>query len=116
MASKGLEQIADLRGCSYEDARLYCDEVRGLCKQSPSTTSILEALRQLEQLEEPCPLQKVASLATQLHVEELAARPRRRRARRGQAPLSSRGRPKFIIDEYGTVQSNTPQNRDVFDN
>ena len=114
MASKSLEQIADLQGCSYQDAQEFCEQVRVLCNRSPSTTSILSAVMELEQLEEPYTLQKVASLATKLHQQELAKRPPRRILRPSRLRRSFRGEPRFIIDEYGTVLSNNPKNREIF--
>jgi hypothetical protein len=115
MASKSLQRVADLRQCTYDEAQEFCDQVRALCHQAPSTTSILGAATQLEYLEEPYTLQEVANLAMQLHQQELAKRPSQRLRRRGRLRPPPRREPRFIIDEYGTVRLNNPKNRDVFE-
>lgn len=98
-SKRALEQIAQLLGCSVEEAREFCLKVQALRgKPVPSYKSIAQAAKQLEL---NATIETVASEASKIHLKE-RGRQGRRRGRRGRG----RGRwgrwqspktPKYVV-------------------
>jgi hypothetical protein len=69
MPNPALKRVAELRGCSVEEARAFCWQVQELCKESsPSFKCIAQAVQQLWPL--GYTLQDVGRLAKKLHASQ----------------------------------------------
>lgn len=96
---RALEQIAQLLGCSVEEARAFCLKVQALRGNPvPSYKSIAQAAKQLEL---NATIETVASEASKIHLEE---RRRQGRGRGGRGRWQSPKTPKYII-VGGVVES-----------
>ena len=96
---RALAQIAQLLGCSVEEAREFCLEVQALRgNMVPSYKSIAQAA---EQLGPSATIEAVASEASKIHLQE---RGRRGRGRGGWGRWQSSKTPKYII-VGGVVES-----------
>ena len=97
--SRVLRQIAEVRGCSVEEARQFCLAVQALRRRpTPSYKSIAQAA---EQLGPSATIEAVASEASKIHLEE---RRRRGRGRGGRGRWQSPKTPRYII-VGGVVES-----------
>ena len=98
--NKNLSSIAQIRGCSDEEALHFCLKVQALrLHPTPSYKSIAQAVRQLEPDAE---IEVVAQEAARVHLDKL--RQQGRGLGRGRGRWQSSGVPRYIIEE-GVVES-----------
>jgi hypothetical protein len=98
--NKNLSSIAQIRGCSDEEALHFCLKVQALRRHpTPSYKSIAQAVRQLEP---DADIEVVAQEAARVHLDKL--RQRGRGLGRGRGRWQSPGVPRYVIVE-GVVES-----------